>query len=152
MITLVSSQKSVTPNIFTGSVWISGILGVNVYYTWDTNICLQANLSFGLQMASIIGLYLTIITHLVFSELRNLPGLNLLAMNTNMVLYQQLFLGTIHILRKQVLGLFLTNSLREHDSCHGPPQWAFNPHKMSLWGRGSTWVLTQINFHALLFI
>ena len=73
----------------------------------DTNICLQANLSFGLQMASIIGLYLTIITHLVFSELRNLPGLNLLAMNTNMVLYQQLFLGTIHILRKQVLGLFL---------------------------------------------
>ena len=75
----------------------------------DTNICLQANLSFGLQMASIIGLYLTIITHLVFSELRNLPGLNLLAMNTNMVLYQQLFLGTIHILRKQVFGLFLTH-------------------------------------------
>ena len=83
----------------------------------DTNICLQANLSFGLQMASIIGLYLTIITHLVFSELRNLPGLNLLAMNTNMVLYQQLFLGNIHILRKQVLGLFLTVSQREHDSC-----------------------------------
>ena len=83
----------------------------------DTNICLQANLSFGLQMASIIGLYLTIITHLVFSELRNLPGLNLLAMNTNMVLYQQLFLGTIHILRKQDLGLFLTVSLHEHDSC-----------------------------------
>ena len=68
-------------------------------------------------MASVIGLYLTIITHLVFSELRNLPGLNLLAMNTNMVLYQQLFLGTIHILRKQVLGLFHTVSLCVHDSC-----------------------------------
>ena len=37
-------------------------------------------------------------------------------MNTNMVLYQQLFLGTIHILRKQDLGLFLTVSLHEHDS------------------------------------
>ena len=52
-----------------------------------------AYLSFCLMTASIFGLYLTIITHLVFSELHNLPGLNLLAMSTNMVLYQQLFLA-----------------------------------------------------------
>lgn len=54
-------------------------------------------LSFVLMTASIVGLYLTIITHLLFAELRNLPGLNLLAMNTSMVLYQQLFLATSNI-------------------------------------------------------
>ena len=56
---------------------------------------LLGNLTSALLMASVIGLYLTIITHLVFSELRNLPGLNLLAMNMSMVLYQQLFLAGI---------------------------------------------------------
>ena len=54
---------------------------------------LLAYLSLVLLTASIVGLYLTILTHLVFSELRNLPGLNLLAMNACMVSYQQLFLA-----------------------------------------------------------
>lgn len=51
-----------------------------------------AILSTVLLMASIIGLYVTIATHLIFPELRNLPGLNLLAMNCSMVMYQQIFL------------------------------------------------------------
>ena len=54
-----------------------------------------ALLSSILMISSIIGLYLTILTHLLFAELRNLPGLNLLAMNTTMVLYQQLFIAGI---------------------------------------------------------
>ena len=54
-----------------------------------------AVLSSVLLISSIVGLYLTIITHCLFSELRNLPGLNLLAMNTTMVLYQQLFVAGI---------------------------------------------------------
>ena len=39
----------------------------------------------------------------------------------------------------------------KHDSwCQGTvyilAQWAFNPHKMSLWGRGSTWVLSSFRY------
>jgi hypothetical protein len=49
-----------------------------------------------LLMASIVGLYATILTHLIFSELRNLPGLNLLAMNVTMVTYQQIFVIGVH--------------------------------------------------------
>ena len=108
MTTLCHFHIKDTPKFFC-NVWFFGKYDSIKLRVWNATTLiwlLQAKLSSGLLMASVIGLYLTIITHLVFSELRNLPGLNLLAMNTNMVLYQQLFLGTIHILRQQVLGHF----------------------------------------------
>ena len=73
----------------------NGIVTICIINPWLPSDGFYALLSSILMISSIIGLYLTILTHLLFSELRNLPGLNLLAMNTTMVLYQQLFIAGI---------------------------------------------------------
>lgn len=73
----------------------NGIVTICIQNNWLPSDGFYALLSSILMISSIIGLYLTILTHLLFVELRNLPGLNLLAMNTTMVLYQQLFIAGI---------------------------------------------------------
>lgn len=54
----------------------------------------EAYLSFTLTIVSIICLILTLITYSIFSELRNLPGLNLMALAYTTASYQVKFLTT----------------------------------------------------------
>jgi hypothetical protein len=46
--------------------------------------------------ASAICLISTIVTHLIFAELRNLPGLNLMSLSVDTLIYQLIFISGVH--------------------------------------------------------
>ncbi len=54
----------------------------------------EAYLSLILTSVSIFGLIVTLVTYAAFEELRNLPGLNLMALSTCILTYQVTFLST----------------------------------------------------------
>ena len=56
----------------------------------------EAWLSFILQLLSIGCLFITLFTYSVFTQLRNLPGLNLMALATVTLLYQVTFVALVN--------------------------------------------------------